>query len=309
MTKLFFSSIIFLFSSWFSILFALSPLISVERFQIDLGGKDYTLLDIRDSSSFNKGHIEGSVSAPYHKFRGDKENPGKILETKILENTFEEFGLLIEKPIIIVTKGNNPTDFGAASRVYWTLKSSGFKNLSILNGGIQDWKINGFDLTTKKEKIKPSKLNIEFSYTWTASSDDVKNLQNDDNTLLIDARPSDFFNGKKKHSASKIPGTIPNAINFDFNNFFENDDALITNVGLKNGSKLLEDLGFNSQKNIVSFCNTGHWAATNWFVMSELIGKENVKLYPGSMVEYTNLNLPIENSPGLIENLLKSISN
>ena len=43
--------------------------------------------------------------------------------------------------------------------------------------------------------------------------------------------------------------------------------------------------------------------------MSELIGKENVKLYPGSMVEYTNLNLPIENSPGLIENLLKSISN
>jgi thiosulfate/3-mercaptopyruvate sulfurtransferase len=38
---------------------------------------------------------------------------------------------------------------------------------------------------------------------------------------------------------------------------------------------------------IVSFCNTGHWAATNWFVLSEVAGIEGVKLYPESMVGWT----------------------
>ncbi|MDC3348441.1 hypothetical protein OAV60_03885, partial [Paracoccaceae bacterium] len=38
---------------------------------------------------------------------------------------------------------------------------------------------------------------------------------------------------------------------------------------------------------VVSFCNTGHWAATNWFMMSEVQGMDGVKLYPESMVGWT----------------------
>ena len=38
---------------------------------------------------------------------------------------------------------------------------------------------------------------------------------------------------------------------------------------------------------IVAYCNTGHWAATNWFVLSALLGRPDVRLYDGSMVEWT----------------------
>ena len=37
----------------------------------------------------------------------------------------------------------------------------------------------------------------------------------------------------------------------------------------------------------VSYCNTGHWAATDWFVLSEILGRKDVRLYSGSMVEWT----------------------
>ena len=37
----------------------------------------------------------------------------------------------------------------------------------------------------------------------------------------------------------------------------------------------------------IAFCNTGHWAATNWFALSELAGYRNVKMYPGSLVDWT----------------------
>jgi thiosulfate/3-mercaptopyruvate sulfurtransferase len=61
----------------------------------------------------------------------------------------------------------------------------------------------------------------------------------------------------------------------------------------------------NSNKEIVSFCNTGHWAATNWFVLSELVGDPDVKLYAGSMVDWTRASnaLPMDNVPGRIKQL------
>ena len=44
----------------------------------------------------------------------------------------------------------------------------------------------------------------------------------------------------------------------------------------------------STAEEIYSYCNTGHWASVNWFVISEVMGKDNVKLYDGSMVEWTN---------------------
>ena len=38
----------------------------------------------------------------------------------------------------------------------------------------------------------------------------------------------------------------------------------------------------------VAYCNTGHWAATDWFVLSEILGRNDVRLYYGSMVEWTS---------------------
>jgi thiosulfate/3-mercaptopyruvate sulfurtransferase len=38
---------------------------------------------------------------------------------------------------------------------------------------------------------------------------------------------------------------------------------------------------------VVSYCNTGHWAATDWFVLHEVLGRSNVRLYDGSMVEWS----------------------
>ena len=69
-------------------------------------------------------------------------------------------------------------------------------------------------------------------------------------------------------------------------------------------NKILQAAGFTSDKKLVSFCNTGHWAATNWFVLSELSGLKGVKLYPESMVGWSNADLPMDNTPSLWQNLL-----
>ena len=57
----------------------------------------------------------------------------------------------------------------------------------------------------------------------------------------------------------------------------------------------------------VSFCNTGHWAATNWFVMSEIAGNKEVKLYPESIVGWSKSPLPMENEPSRVTALIQDV--
>ena len=104
---------------------------------------------------------------------------------------------------------------------------------------------------------------------------------------LIDARPADFFQAKRKHPAATEAGTLQGAMNLaNFSWFKEAQDPVITPPdGLIEEVRALAEQ--NAGKPLVSFCNTGHWAATNWFAVSELAGVENVKLYPESMVGWT----------------------
>jgi thiosulfate/3-mercaptopyruvate sulfurtransferase len=37
----------------------------------------------------------------------------------------------------------------------------------------------------------------------------------------------------------------------------------------------------------INYCNTGQQAATNWFVLSEVLGRPFATLYDGSMSEWT----------------------
>jgi thiosulfate/3-mercaptopyruvate sulfurtransferase len=59
---------------------------------------------------------------------------------------------------------------------------------------------------------------------------------------------------------------------------------------------------------IVNYCNTGHWASTDWFVFHELLGRKDAKLYAGSMVEWTsNDSRPIESSRTKWDDLKKAL--
>ncbi len=62
---------------------------------------------------------------------------------------------------------------------------------------------------------------------------------------------------------------------------------------------IYEKAGVTADKNIITYCDTGVLATHSWFVMSELLGYKNVKVYDGSMREYANFfDVPME--PGVV---------
>ena len=281
------------------------PLVEADDLANALDTKQPVLLDIRNDG-YADSHVDGALWAPYKLFRGTKDNPGGLMDLAVLEEHLEKLGLEQDEPIVIISEGNTDTDFGAAARVYWTLKSTGFTDLSILNGGRIAWRDANLPLNNTLETAVPSQLDLEFDTTWLADTQHVSSVVEGENSgLLVDARLPEFFAGDKAHGAAKRPGTLPGAVNQSYATFFENGAAAISTP--TDISALKASLGIKGDEEVISFCNTGHWAATHWFALSELANVENAKLYAGSMVEYSNADLPMENTPGVFKNLLRQI--
>jgi len=279
----------------------------VEAVALSKSTVNPVLLDIR-GEAYGSNHIVGAISAPYGIFRGSKENPGGLVDVEKLEISLEKIGLIQDKPIVIISAGKTSTDFGAAARVYWTLKSTGFSDISILNGGHASWVSAKLPLGTKINVAAPSTLELSYNKTWMADTDDITNVvEGKTSAVLVDARTKPFYEGDKAHPASKKPGTLPGAINHSFTSFFKKDEPAMSKIG--DISALKSTLGISvKNEEVISFCNTGHWAASHWFAVSELAGVKNSKLYPGSVVEYSNAGLPMENTPGFFKNLIKQIT-
>ncbi|ASP34880.1 sulfurtransferase [Labrenzia sp. VG12] len=273
------------------------PLVDADTLSAALDSEMPILLDIRNAG-YDDGHAEGALYAPYRMFRGPDSNPGALFDIEKLEAELEELGLEQDLPIVILSEGKTDTDFGSAARVYWTLKSTGFEDLSILNGGLTAWKAAGLPISTATESAFPSELDLTLDTTWLATTADVAAVvAGEAEALLVDARPSEFFSGKEAHEAAARPGTLPGAINYAYTAFFaEKSPKISTNIDT---AALKASLKLDAGKPTVSFCNTGHWAASHWFAVSELAGVPDAKLYAGSMVEYSQSGNEMANTPAV----------
>ncbi len=256
---------------------------------LDSHGDEIRVIHV--TGEFGTGHIPGAASAPYADWRSGPENPGALREREEFAELARSLGLTPETPTVVVHSGANPTDMGAAARVYWTLKSLGVEDLALLNGGFQAWTDAGLPVSTTPAPIEASDHAFEWQDTWRVSTEEVVELAEAGDSRLIDARPTGFFQGLQWSIAA--PGTIRNSANMTYEQFFDGNrmqDAQVIR-------DLAEREGYTDSPLTVSFCNTGHWAAINWFALSELAEVPNTRLYAESMAEYAAEGHPLDNAP------------
>lgn len=285
------------------------PLVSAEALNTELSDPALQVLDIRgpEDDGYAGGHIEGAVNAPYGLFRGPSDNPGQRVPEDKLTETFRSLGLETDQPVVVTYQGASVTDFGAAARVYWTLKSSGFEEIAILNGGLNAWTEAGYSLSKEAVTPEASEITVSWDNTWTASVEDVQGaISGESDTLLLDARPESFWNGEQSHPEAARPGTLPQSEYFVHDSWFGDGPTIIDASAAQS---LATENNLNGAENLISFCNTGHWAATNWFALSELAEIDNVKLFPESMVGWSNAGYEMANVPGPLRSLWIQIKN
>lgn len=273
-----------------------TPLVDADWLDANLNRSDLVVLDVRsgidnggDRSSFQQAHIPGSV---YSSYTGDgwRESrngvAGLLPPVASLERLIGSLGIGNEDTVVIVPAGTGVTDFGSAARVYWTFRVLGHDAVTILNGGFAGWQAAGFEVASGEgERRDVVQFDGTLQQELIASLEEVQTARNSQ-AQLVDARPSDYFTGETQSPAAKAPGTIPGSRSLPHADFLaQQDQAWYLNADVI--SSKVNQAELDPSARTIAFCNTGHWAATDWFVLSELAGFEEVALYDGSMAEWS----------------------
>ena len=295
--------------AWFALgaASAAQPLLTPAQLQALQGQPAVRVIDVRDAKSYAANHIANAVHSPYSQWRGPASNPGNPPAPAQLTQLVQSLGLTAATHAVVVSSGADTTDFGAAARVYWTLKMLGVKDLSILNGGMQAWTSAGLAQTTEVPTVVTSTFQPVPDERLLATRAEVQHHVAEGNAALVDSRPDDFYLGKKRAQAAQRSGTLPGAQQLDFNQWFVPGTS--TFVDTDTARRIAAQVKRKEDQETVAFCNTGHWAATDWFGLSEVAGLPNVSLYAGSMADWTQdaaAQVTVHYQPGRGQQLLDS---
>jgi thiosulfate/3-mercaptopyruvate sulfurtransferase len=272
---------------------AVTPLVSAGWLKQHLKDADVVVLDIRSAidgggtEAYVAGHIPGAVHSDYDKagWRVTRNGVPFMLPTVAeLEKLIGETGIDEDTHVIVVPAGVHYTDFGAAARTYWTLKVAGVTKVSILDGGYAAWAADKNAVETGPSRPSPKIFTATLDKSLFVDAREVEAIEQNGGATLVDARPASFFAGREKAPAAQGYGHIPGAVSLDSATFYSAAaNRLKPRAELASLAASVVPVGPT-----VAYCNTGHWAATDWFVLSELLGRKEVKLYYGSMVDWTS---------------------
>nr|BBJ02336.1 sulfurtransferase [Marinobacter nauticus] len=282
----------------------IQPLVDARWLNENLAREDLVVLDVKsaidnggDRSSFEKAHIPGAI---YSSYTGDgwRESrngvAGLLPPVASLERLIGSLGIGNDDTVVIVPAGTGVTDFGSAARVYWTFRVLGHDSVTILNGGFAGWQAAGLEVASgESERRDVVQFDGTLQQDLIASLEEVEAARKSQ-AQLVDARPSDYFTGETKSPAARAPGTIPGSRSLPHADFLgQQDQAWYLNADVI--SSKVNQAELDPSARTIAFCNTGHWAATDWFVLSELAGFQEVALYDGSMAEWSqDSNRPLQ---------------
>ncbi len=281
----------FICAAPFTVLAAdVTPLVTADWVKANAGNENVVIVDIRDKvAETDLGdlpYIANAVVAPYGSagWRTEVDGvPGQIPPVEQVAALIGSLGIDGDDHVVIVPWGTDSSEFGGATRVYWTFKYLGHDAVSILDGGWRQYDaVGGERVATAVTPVA-----AEFPYTvrdeLRATTDDVIAALAD-GTKLVDGRPEEQFLGQSKSPVVRIEGTIPGARNLPHSKFYSADYASFAQP--ETVAALAESVGLGSDEKNIVFCNTGHWASIAWFALHEVGGNQNTAMYDGSMAEW-----------------------
>ncbi|WP_394974027.1 sulfurtransferase [uncultured Croceitalea sp.] len=251
------------------------------------------IIDFRKKESYLSGHIPDAIQI----WRDDIENPtypykGMMAKKETIEQLFSKLGIKTSDMLVLYDdKGSCD-----AARLWWVLKSHGFDNIRILNGGIQAWLAAG-GVTSKKVFIYEKTI-----FTLPTQASKLLITKNELNMLLsssrppllIDTRTYDEYTGKRQKLGAAKAGRIPKSKFLDWAETIDYENTMKFKP-LNELEKLYTFFGYGKSDTIITYCHTGVRSAHTTFILTELLGYNNVKNYDGSWSEWSYYDeLPFE---------------
>ena len=256
------------------------------------------VLDTRGGyKDYFRGHLPTAHHLEFDTLRGtDKAVPVQYLPDDLTKALLIRAGVDKDRLHLVYATGDTlPNDeILSTSMVVYVLEKFGVQNIKVVDGGLAEWKKQGFEPARDYYGNPPGKLPVKGNPGIAANVDDVQRHVGKPGNVLIDARPLNEFQGDDDVWLRK--GHIPGAISFHWARLMEKDNTHkfkpLTEVKAE-----LEKAGITKDKNIIAYCGTSREGSLLLFYLKHVAGYPNVRLYEGAWKEYVWLkgkSLPAE---------------
>ncbi len=251
------------------------------------------VIDIRKdtNSDLSTGHIPGAVLLDWKTTRGtrvvnDIELQKMVPDRATFETLMRDTGVSDNSVVVLTNPGATATQVAYAARVYWQLKYYGHDHVALLDGGTKAWLAGGQPLSTEAATPVTGDFTARAERAdILATTADVERALEDRTSGLVDGRPLNFYLGMDKRDYVYAKGHVPGSKVAPFSlNTRSNAPA-----SFRSAEQLrvaYEALGVDTGKPVIAYCNSGAVSAATWFVLSEILGNKQTKLYDGSMHEW-----------------------
>jgi len=243
---------------------------------------------------YEVGHIENAVKIDWQTDLQDQ-----LIRDYIDKEKFEQ--LLSDKGIsndsTVVFYGDKSNWW--ACYAMWVFKLFGHEKCLIMNGGRQKWIEEERPLTKDVPNFPKT------DYKVSGTNDAIRAFRDDvvahigSGNPLIDVRSPKEYSGELLHmeaypqEGALRGGHIPGADNVPWATAANEDGTFKSADELQ--SIYMEGKGLKEGDDIIAYCRIGERSSHTWFVLTYLLGFDNVKNYDGSWTEWGNLvKAPIE---------------
>lgn len=169
-----------------------------------------------------------------------------------------------------------------AGRMWWLLRCLGHDCVAVLDGGIQQWRQQGYSTTTALPQIKPSTFRPYLDDSQWFDALQVQNGLARKTIKLIDARSPERYRGAQE-PIDPVAGHVPGALNRAFQLNLDNTGRFKASEELR--AQFYRLIAGVPPEQVVHMCGSGVTACHNLLAM-EIAGLTGSKLYAGSWSEW-----------------------